>query len=73
MREYRKRLDEVYNHRCPMTMLDYLKIKAENEYLNKMISSACQEYESLIDDIINCREIKIDSNRFFVPEKINEE
>ena len=49
-------------------MLEYLLLKEELVYKEKMLSNACNEYERLTDDIVNCREIKIGDKCFEIRE-----
>jgi hypothetical protein len=70
MNLYEKRLVQTYNHRPNCTMLEYLLLKEELAYKEKMLSNACNEYERLVDDIINCRDIKIDGECFEIREII---
>ena len=73
MNSYEKRLVQTYNHKPNCTMLEYLLLKEELAYKEKMFSYACDEYERLADDIINCREIKIGDKCFVIREMENDQ
>jgi|GEM_PF-3711984 len=73
MNTYDKELKNTYNHKCPLIMLDYLKLKAENSYMDDLLNNNCDEYERLVDDISDCKEIRINQRDFKIIEITNED
>jgi hypothetical protein len=72
MNDYSKILPLKYNRMASITLIDYKKILAELEVTTALLDSNTAEYESLVDDIIHCRNITVNGVEFVVKEALKE-
>ena len=72
MNRYEKILPVKYNRMASITLIDYKKLLVENEVLNSLLDTNTDEYERLVNDIINHKDINIGGKIYIIQEKLEE-